>query len=212
MVNIERDKGSFESFSRRLEDYTHQINDFERRGFMDAKTGVSKGNLAVSALRYTVRSVARWTWDRYTGDGRCNRGVMQLDPSLSLVQRQRLAAERTHNERTRKTGDSVRTACAALHARGEKITQTAIARLTQLSRQAVATYQRVIDDFLRPPPQATAVPAHDARPPKLVKFGVHQVAPPRLFTAESGPNAGRAGESLQLFELVAVAPQGEDSS
>ncbi len=212
VVNIERDKGSFESFSRRLEDYAHQINDFERRGFVDLKTGVPKGNLAVSALRYTIKSVARWTWDRYTGDGRCNRGVMQLDPSLSLVQRQRLAAERTHNERTKKTGDSVRAACAALHARGEKITQTAIARLTQLSRQAVATYQRVIEDFLRPSPQATAAPVNDARSPRLVKFGVHQVTPPRLFSAEMGLDVGHGGDSLPFFKLVLVVPQGEDSS
>ena len=212
VVNNERDKGSFETFSRRLEDYAHQINDFERRGFVDVKTGMSKGNLAVSALRYTIKSVARWTWDRYTGDGRCNRGVMQLDPSLSLAQRQRLAAERTHSERTKKTGDSVRTACATLHTRGEKITQTAIARLTQLSRQAVATYQRVIDDFLRHPPQATAAPAHAARPPKIVKFGVHQVTPPRLFSVQFGPDVSHAADSLPLLKLVGVAPQGEDSS
>ncbi|EGH49386.1 RepA protein, putative, partial [Pseudomonas syringae pv. pisi str. 1704B] len=46
-------------------------NSFLKQGFSE--------NLPLSSIRATVKSVGRWTWDRYTGDRRCHRGAMQLD-------------------------------------------------------------------------------------------------------------------------------------
>lgn len=89
--------------------------------------------------------VVRWcclcgdrTWDRYRGDSRCHRGVMQLDKDLPLVERQRLAAARTHEVRQKATESKVRAACRQLQQKGETLTQAAIARLAGLSRQTVA--------------------------------------------------------------------------
>ncbi|WP_407027970.1 primase C-terminal domain-containing protein [Klebsiella quasipneumoniae] len=95
IVNREREKGSFSTFTRLLEAYAHNRNSFQKLGF--------SGDLPLSSLRATVKSVARWTWDRYRGDSRCHRGVMQLDKDLPLVERQRLAAARTHEVRQKAT-------------------------------------------------------------------------------------------------------------
>ncbi|WP_057424628.1 replication initiation protein, partial [Pseudomonas amygdali] len=73
IVNRERELGSFESFMRSLDAYAYNHNSFLKQGFSE--------NLPLSSIRATVKSVGRWTWDRYTGDRRCHRGAMQLDGS-----------------------------------------------------------------------------------------------------------------------------------
>ena len=81
IVNRERERGSFATFTRLLEAYAHSRNSFQKLGFMD--------NLAQSSLKATVKSVARWTWDRYTGCGRCHRGVMPVSYThLDVYKRQ----------------------------------------------------------------------------------------------------------------------------
>lgn len=206
VVNIEREKGSFESFSRRLEDYANEINDFERRRFRDPKTGALKGNLALSALRSTIKSVARWTWDHYKGDRRCNRGVMRLDQALPLQERQSRSAERTHSERQKKTEEKVRAACALLLTASEVITQVAIARIAGISRQTVATYQRTINEYLHPAlVDAQSREQAVARAPD-VKFGTHQIATPLT------PDTIAGTMLLQKLMLVPRSQPALDSS
>ncbi|RMN33644.1 primase C-terminal domain-containing protein, partial [Pseudomonas savastanoi] len=60
IVNRERELGSFESFMRSLDAYAYNHNSFLKQGFSE--------NLPLSSIRATVKSVGRWTWDRYTGD------------------------------------------------------------------------------------------------------------------------------------------------
>lgn len=208
-VNTERERGNFESFTRRVTDYADQINDFGRRGFRDFRTGAPKDDLPASALRYTVKSVARWTWDHYRGDGRCNRGVMQLDQSLPLADRQRLAAQRTHSQRKQSTADRVRGACAMLREKGAEITQTAVARITRLTRQTVATYRALIDEYLSKA-AAAPVPGQAARKPSDVKFGVYQVAP-GVAPDVAVPNRGRPASVLRLVPQVAKPPPVDSS-
>lgn len=80
-----------------------------------------------------MRSIARWTWDKYTGDGRCNRGVMRLSKAAA-GRAPALKAERTHGERSKATAARIQAACGLLLAKGEALTQTALAALTRLSR------------------------------------------------------------------------------
>ncbi len=167
IVNREREKGSFATFTRLLEAYAHNRNNFRQLGFRD--------DLARSSLRATVKSVARWTWDRYRGDSRCQRGVMQLDKDMPLVERQRLAAARTHDVRHKATESKVRAACRFLQQKREVLTQAAIARVAGLSRQTVAAYKHVLTEVLKP---AVVAVLGVVAPKPDVKFGVHQVSGP----------------------------------
>lgn len=169
IVNREREKGSFESFSRLLEAYAYNRNSFAKHGFPE--------DLPLSSIRATVKSVARWTWDRYRGTGRCHRGVMQLDKALPLVERQRLAAQRTTALQTKATESKIRAACRRLHEHGKALLQTSIAQLTGLTRQTVATYKHMFHELAKLTPVTSTV--EDRGRIQIVKSGAHQVpAPP----------------------------------
>ena len=169
IVNGERDRGSFEAFTRRLEAHAHNKNTFTKLGFAT--------DLPQSSLRATIRSVARWTWDKYMGSGGCHRGVMALDAALPLSERQRLAARRTHGVRHQATESKVRAACRALQAAGQRLTQAAVGQAARLTRQTVATYRHVIEEVLNTAasvlPLPVAVPL--AAPSKRVRFAAHQI-------------------------------------
>jgi hypothetical protein len=146
IVSRERDQGNFRSFTGLLEAYAYNKNQFSRAGF--------SSNLSVAQVKATVKSVARWTWDRYTGS-RCHRGVMSLDKSLPLQERQRLAANRTHLLRQQATEQKIRAAEAMLKKNGEPITQMAVVRSTGLSRQTVAKYQSILTQLSQPNPNTS---------------------------------------------------------
>lgn len=184
IVGRERTHGSFETFSRQLETYAHQANRYSTQGF--AK------DLLMSSVRATVRSVARWTWDRYHGTGGRRRGVMQLDPRAPLAERQRRAAERTHEIRRCATAAKIVAACRQLLQLARPVTQAAIASAAGLCRQTVASYAelvekaliaQLVDAITAPTRQAlrfesssrsTAAVASQLR--LHVNFAVHQVA------------------------------------
>lgn len=167
IVNDERESGSFDQFVRRLEAYAYNHNEFSQHGFAEA-------TLPSSSLRATVKSVSRWTWFKYYGNSRCHRGVMGLDKSLPLTERQSLAAERTHSVRQKATESKVRQACRGLLQRGEKLTHVAIAALVRVSRQTIAKYTHIIAEVLSPSPVVVPLVAAGGAAPG-VKFGVHQV-------------------------------------
>jgi len=174
IVAREREKGSFDTFNRLLEAYAYNANSFAKRGFSE--------DLPLSSIKATVKSVARWTWDRYTGVGRCHRGVMQLDRTLPLDERQRLAAARSAELRRRATESKVRAAARQLLASGARLALAAVAKATGLSRQTVATYKHVLAEVLLP--AATVVTELAKVPAEMVKFGVHQVAAGSAASAE----------------------------
>jgi len=165
IVNRERERGSFATFTRLLEAYAYNRNSFESLGFSN--------NLPLSSIKATVKSIARWTWDHYTGCGRCHRGVMQLDKNLPLTERQRLAAARTHEVRHKITESKIRAACRLLQQKGEVITQAGIGRVAGLARQTVAAYKHVLNEVRK----SSAVAALEASLIKRsdVKHGAHQV-------------------------------------
>ena len=165
IVNRERERGSFATFTRLLEAYAHNRNSFQKLGFLI--------DLAQSSLKSTVKSVARWTWDRYRGNGRCHRGVMQLNKNLPLIERQRLAAARTHDVRHKTTESKVRAACRLLQQKSEAVTQAAISRVAGLTRQTVAIYKHVFNEVLKP--AAVAILKSISSPIEDVRYGVHQV-------------------------------------
>lgn len=182
IVNSERQSGSFANFKRRLDAYAHDKNVFQTRGF--------PYNLRESALKATVKSVSRWTWDKYTGRGDVNRGVMQLSQDLSLQQRQSLAAQRTHKVRQAGTETQIRRACIKLRSTGQRLTQVAIAGLAGLSRQTVSKYRQLVAELdleVKPVTNASYQTATDKARPRWirnVKHAVHQVTAGLLFEAK----------------------------
>ena len=168
IVIKEREHGTLESFTRILEAYAHNKNSFVRQDL-----GFSE-NLPLSSIKATVKSVARWTWSKYTGSGRCNRGVMNLDKDLALSDRQRRSAARTHEIRRKGTESKIRGACRALQQQGVAFTQAAIAKAAGVSRQTVATFKHVLEEVRKIPAVVTALVQPLARI-NGVKFGEHQV-------------------------------------
>jgi hypothetical protein len=139
IVNHERQNGSYDHFMQRLTAHAHNSNRFAGRGAFSQ-------DLPLSSIRSTVRSIARWTWNCYTGNSRCHRGVMELDKGIPLELRQRLAAKRTHEVRHKASESKIRAACTALLEQNKPLTITALSSLTGLCRQTVATYKHVINE------------------------------------------------------------------
>ncbi|WKW32513.1 replication initiation protein [Pseudomonas viridiflava] len=156
VVGQQREEGNFESFCRLLDTYAANINNFSRQGFQT-------GNLPLSSIRATVRSVSRWTWTKYWGNSSCCRGVMALDRSLPLKQRQRLAAKRTHEVRQKETENKIRVACHALHRRGEQLRLTVVAKEARVTRQTVANYIHILSEV------ATSPSVSDVRARQAIK-------------------------------------------
>lgn len=165
IVNREREQGTFQSFNRLLDAYAHNHNNFKRRGF--------DMNLSAAEVRAAVKSVARWTWDRYRGTSRCHRGIMGLEPALPLQQKQKLSAQRTHETRQRATESHIRAAARSLIQRGQKLTQAAIAAATRLSRQTVAKYSTIIEEVTAE--LISNVVPMAATKSDNVNYGAHQI-------------------------------------
>lgn len=171
IVNREREQGSFQNFIRLLEAYAFNHNNFKNRGF--------DMNLSISQVKATVKSVSRWTWDRYTGSSRCNRGVMRLDPDMPLQEKQQLSARRTHETRQKATESRIRAAVHQLLEKGSRLTQTAIAATARLSRQTVAKYSRIIAEIQNQPTNVVPMAAANGRK-EDVKYGAYQIPAPAM--------------------------------
>ncbi|MDK2125472.1 replication initiation protein [Parachitinimonas caeni] len=166
IVNRQREEGSFDRFYQLLIAFAEQHNRFPQ---------FAAGPLPWSSIKATVRSVARWTWDKYRGYRRtCHRGVMQLSQALSVATRQRLSAQRTHQVRRNATADKIRQACQQLLAAGQTLTKTAVAKLAQLCRQTVAHYQDVLDHCQQPPVLSKAEGGEGEK--RGVNDGVYQIS------------------------------------
>lgn len=181
IVNEERAAGTFQHFVRRLEAFALNNNDFKAYGFAES--------LPLSSLRATVKSISRWTWDRYRGSARCHRGAMALPAEMLLQEKQRLAALRTHGIRQKSTESKVRAACRRLIEAGEQLRVTAVARVAKISRQTITAYKHVMHEVLG------AAVAGSAEPSKVdVKYGVHQI-PAGVDTCRPALEARNAGLS-----------------
>ncbi|MCY1264133.1 Replicase family protein [compost metagenome] len=162
IVNEARANGTFQQFVHRLEAFAFNNNDFKAYGFAES--------LPLSSLKATVKSISRWTWDRYRGGARCHRGVMGLPAEMPLHEKQRLAALRTHGIRHKSTESKVRAACRRLIAAGEQLRVSAIARMANISRQTTAAYKHVMREV-----QNAAIEGSAAIAKLGVKYGVHQI-------------------------------------
>ncbi|KAA8698961.1 replication initiation protein [Pseudomonas cannabina] len=197
IVNNEREHGSYDHFMQRLTAHAHNSNQFGGRGAF-------RDDLPLSSIRSTVRSVGRWTWNRYTGNSRCHRGVMELDKSIPLAERQKLSAKRTHEVRHKATESKIRAACRSLHSQAKPLAIATIAALSGITRQTVAKYRHVINEtrsnvvVALQPPLTTSTPAAPKTPgwpsqvskSTCVKNGANQIPAGGVSTPQGEMHPG----------------------
>jgi len=96
-----------------------------------------EADFTYNEVKNTAKSVAKWTWAHYTGNG-INRGVMDLQNSdLPLKARQRLASRRTHLIRSSASEERVKKAIETLTKDKCLPSKAAVAALAGISRQQV---------------------------------------------------------------------------
>nr|WP_275658862.1 replication initiation protein [Vibrio brasiliensis] len=131
IVGKAREKGSYAQFKARVE------------GFARCKNGsgmLGRAPLPCSEVAALVKSVSRWTWDKYFARAGCQRGVMKLDRRLSLKERQRRAARRTHRRRRAKTSRLIIRICQILLRKNQPLSIRRVAQMSRLCRQTVSRY------------------------------------------------------------------------
>lgn len=187
IVNREREQSTYERFYQLVLAYAEEKNTFRKRGFTT--------NLSFAQVKATAKSVSRWTWDRYTGSGRANRGVMKLSGSMALPEKQKLSAKRTHDVRRSKSESAIRVAYQHFVKRGLKTTQQAIAQRAGVSRQTVAKYLTGVIESLK---QQESITNNTTN----VKFAVHQIPSPSLPVEHISEGIKESDSGLLLGEKI----------
>ncbi|MFA0970748.1 replication initiation protein [Pseudomonas amygdali] len=198
IVNRERELGSFESFMRSLDAYAYNHNSFLKQGFSE--------NLPLSSIRATVKSVGRWTWDHYTGCRRCHRGAMQLDQSLSLAERQSLAAKRTNEIRHRATESKIRAACRQLQVQSKALVRSAIATLAGVSVRTVASYAYIMTEVSKPAP-VSVLKVSPETAPEANRYA-NLVSPKPILGMKQHARSGSAQGVQSGVHQVSAVPEG----
>jgi hypothetical protein len=130
VVNDYRDRHDFTGFKDVL------LNELER---LNTEFPLK---LPLRELCGIMKSVAKWTWNKYHGNGKSiRRGVMGLRSSdLSLREKQQLSQKRTCQIRVEKTEACVVNCIVAIQLEGCSISISEINRRTKLSRNTIRRY------------------------------------------------------------------------
>lgn len=160
-----RNKNDKEGLYQWVMDYAESINTAESFSDMGVKKKLRP--LKTKEIEHITKSITNWCWDNYTGSGQdVNRGVMGLDKSLTIKERQKLSAERTNEERKNKTLRKIIEAIKEIGANSATISK--IVKATLLCRQTVSKF---IDEARK---KASKELLH-----KGVNYGVYQVVAPQ---------------------------------
>jgi len=162
--------GCFRAFKQDIEDYATGCNNFKQMGFTS--------DLTLAQVRSTAKSVASWTWDRYTGTGAKNRGVMQLPESLDTKTKQGIAAKRTHDLRKISTQARISAAYNNLKQAGKTTTIQQVAKTSGLTRQTVAKYKHLLTETERTSDDVISIRSLFTRNRSNVNYAVHQITAP----------------------------------
>jgi hypothetical protein len=189
----------FSDFSRALTVRAVELNRFEDMGF-DA-------NLTHSQVKATVKSVSRWTWDRYTGDARCERGAMALPGTIPLNEKQSLAGKFAAEQKKKKTINKIISAVKVLiNSTNKELTYVAVAKQACLTRQTVAKYGFVIKELVASSHSNTVsitkLFQDAANKIDSVNFGTHQISSRICFTELSTT----ANSNVSLLKIVNKKP------
>ncbi len=166
IVNTERQQGSYDRFKRRI---THFAT-YKNCSF------VGKPALRHSEVMSVVKSVSRWTWDKYHVHSNRTQSVMRLSSDLSVKERQSLSAMRTHQIRREKTRKRVINACHVLSSTNEELNITSIAKCSKLCRKTVRRYFHEIQFLFEPRKSPQIIPIISLlKPINGGSYAVHQI-------------------------------------
>lgn len=99
--------------------------------------------LPESSEKFTAKSVANWTWNKYTGNGKL-KGQMKLPEEMPLLEKQQASAKRTHAQVKSTTLSAIEEAVITLIEKGKKITYKAIAEEAKRHPETVSKYKQQI--------------------------------------------------------------------
>lgn len=101
--------------------------------------------LPLSEVMATAKSVAKWTWQHYSGTGKTHRGRdMNINHLLSDSEKRQLSAIKTNEQRRAETERRIQAAVKNLQLCGHKVTQKAVAEVSGLNKNTVLKYKNVI--------------------------------------------------------------------
>jgi hypothetical protein len=140
---------------------------------------------------------------------------MELDKSTPLEERQRLAARRTHEVRQKATESKIRAACRVLLQQAKPLAIAALATMSGLTRQTVATYRHVINETresvvvalqTKPKPLTNATSVSATSPSQAitvlgVKYGTNQIP-----AVEGSTPQGQDFSTRPAFDAVLIDP------
>lgn len=159
-----REQGSYAQFKTRVEGFARGKN---------ASGMLNSAPLPCSEVAALIKSVSRWTWDKYVARADCQRGVMKLDPRLSLQERQRRAARRTHRRRRTNTTQRIVRVCQILLRKNQSLSIGRVAQMSRLCRQTVSQYVYLFERVK----SALSVRERNG-PVSEVNYAVHQISAP----------------------------------
>ncbi|HAV1497643.1 replication initiation protein [Vibrio parahaemolyticus] len=164
IVGKARELGCYIDFKARIEGFARYKN---------VSAMPESPPLPSSEVQALVKSVSRWTWDKYFARADCQRGVMKLDTSVSLHERQRRAARRTHRIRRTNTARRIVHACQRLLRSNLPLTIGSVARMARLCRQTISRYVYLLERVR----SALAMSERNG-PIQHVNDAVHQISAP----------------------------------
>ena len=149
-----RNSSVFLRLSRMMRDFINQHkNEVSEQQFINVvKAEGQRLNLALDnpmeqkELEYIIRSVSYWCWHIYTPKTKhTTRGRDTfINTDLDEKGRRKLSAEITNAQRANKTIAKIKKAVNTLQAKGEKITQKAVAEFTGLNKNTLLKYKDLL--------------------------------------------------------------------
>jgi hypothetical protein len=126
-----RDSGGFERWLERCISAGDHLNTFNTP-------------LSYSEIKATAKSVAKWTWDFYTGSGggknrgRDAKNIEKWQGELDLRDKQALSAQSTNEQRKQSTEQKIKAAIANLKACDKRVTQAAVSRISGVHKVTIS--------------------------------------------------------------------------
>ncbi len=114
------------------------------------KMNTFESPLSFPEIKATARSVAKWTWDKYTGTGdakdrgACSKQIQLWGDSIDLSDRQRIGQQHTSQKRTESTENRIKAAVKHLISSGDRVSIRSVSKAAKLSNPTIQKYKHLL--------------------------------------------------------------------